>query len=141
MQRKEKMEGGRYSILNKDFEPLHIDIPDTKVKKAVIDWEPFDKLKEFSYKQFSWQKSSSSDGSTDSLLEEASNFLEIAKERFVTNEDWVQIKSKKKSSTSQMSVRDLEINDQVQFIGQDLKIVQGQIRNIVFEDLLLHVAV
>ena len=135
------MEGGRYSILNKDFEPLHIDIPDTKVKRAVIDWEPFDKLKEFSYKQFSLQKSNSSDGSTDSLLEEASNFLEIAKERFVTNEDWVQIKSKKKSSTSQMSVRDLEINDQVQFIGQDLKIVQGQIRNIVFEDLLLHVAV
>ena len=51
----------------------------------------------------------------------------------------LQIKSKKKSS-SKMSVRDLEINDQVQFIGQNLKIVQGQIRNIVVEDQLLHVA-
>ena len=143
VQRKEqKMEGGRYTLINKNFEPLKIEFPE----EPFIDWEAFDKLKEFNYKNFNWKKSNSSNnssGSTDSLLEEANNFLEIAKERFVTTEDWVEIKSKKSSKKSSVSnsVRDLEINDYVQFIGQDMKIHDGQVRNVMLEDELLHVAV
>ena len=136
------MEGGRYSLINKNFEPLKIEFPE----EPFIDWEAFDKLKEFNYKNFNWKKSNSSNnssGSTDSLLEEANNFLEIAKERFVTTEDWIEIKSKKSSKKSSVSnsVRDLEINDYVQFIGQDMKIHDGQVRNVMLEDQLLHVAV
>ena len=76
-------------------------------------------------------------GSTDSLLEEANNFLDIAKNRFVTSEDWIEIKSKKNSP----SIRDLKIQDQIQFIGQDLELQDGQIVNVIPEDQLVHVAV
>ena len=77
-------------------------------------------------------------GSTDSLLEEANNFLDIAKNRFVTSEDWIEIKSKTNSTPS---VRDLKIRDKIQFIGQDLELQDGQIVNIIPEDQLVHVAV
>ena len=78
-------------------------------------------------------------GSTDSLLEEANNFLDIAKDRFVTSEDWTEIKSKK--NCNYQSIRDLKIRDQIQFIGQDLELQDGQIVNIIPEDQLVHVAV
>ena len=56
----EKMDGGRYTIVNKNlvFEP--IEIPDHEIKKAVIDWDAFDKLKEFDFRQMSYSKSFSS---------------------------------------------------------------------------------
>ena len=52
--------GGRYTIVNKNlvFEP--IEIPQHDIKKAVIDWEAFDKLKEFDFRQLSHSKSFSS---------------------------------------------------------------------------------
>ena len=78
-------------------------------------------------------------GSTDSLLEEANNFLDIAKDRFVTSKDWIEIKSKK--NCNHQSIRDLKIRDQIQFIGQDLELQDGQIVNIIPEDQLVHVAV
>ena len=51
---------GRYTIVNKNlvFEP--IEIPQHEIKKAVIDWEAFDKLKEFDFRQISYSKSFSS---------------------------------------------------------------------------------
>ena len=54
------MDGGRYSIVNKNlvFEP--IEIPQHEIKKAVIDWEAFDKLKEFDIREMSFSKSFSS---------------------------------------------------------------------------------
>ena len=73
------------------------------------------------------------------MLEEANNFLDIAKDRFVTSKDWIEIKSKK--NCNHQSIRDLKIRDQIQFIGQDLELQDGQIVNIIPEDQLVHVAV
>ena len=73
------------------------------------------------------------------MLEEANNFLDIAKNRFVTSEDWIEIKSKK--NYNYPSISDLKIRDQIQYIGQDLELQDGQIVNIIPEDQLVHVAV
>lgn len=130
IQRKEKIEGGRYTILNQNFEPLCIDIESAEIKKANIDWDAFEKLKEFSIQHdFSVQTSLSSSGSTSSLIDEANHFLDIAKEKFLTVDDWTDIhnrKSARKKSTRErssslpyvpFSISDLEDNDKVRFIG------------------------
>ena len=80
-------------------EPLTIDIPDVEIKKAQIDWEAFDRLKQFNdddIDKMQFNGSSSSAGSTDSLIEEANDFLAVAKEKLVTTADWNKIKAKKK---------------------------------------------
>ena len=84
-------------------QPLTIDIPSHNVRKAQIDWEAFDRLK-YSYKEHlctldnsenSFSRSNSSGGSTDSLIEEANDFLQVAKKKLVTTQDWSHIQNKK----------------------------------------------
>ena len=60
---------GRYTIVNKNlvFEP--IEIPQHEIKKAVIDWEAFDKLKEFDFRQISYSKSFSSNNRWETSLQ------------------------------------------------------------------------
>ena len=81
-----------------------LEIPTATFRKAQIDWEAFDKLKVFKHHdvtecQLTFQRSSScsSSGSTDSLIEEANHFLNVAKEKLVTTQDWSVIKSAKKT--------------------------------------------
>ena len=67
------------------------------VKKAQIDWDAFDKLKNFDYDHMNCElkkENSQNSGSTDSLIEEAENFLQIAKSKLVTTQDWSTIKNK-----------------------------------------------
>ena len=85
-----------------------IEIPSMNYRKAQIDWEAFDRLK-FSHgdhgctlnetQDFSRSRSSSESGSTDSLLEEVNDFLNVAKHKLVTMKDWEQIRAKKPKET------------------------------------------
>ena len=89
-------------------QPLTIEIPAYNIKKAHIDWEAFDRLKYSYHKEHmctlnnsesSFSKTSntnsSGSGSTDSLIEEANDFLHVAKQKLVTTQDWTQIQAKK----------------------------------------------
>ena len=83
-------------------QPLIVEIPSYDIKKAQIDWEAFDRLK-YSYKEhlctlnneLSFSRSNSSGGSTDSLIEEANDFLQVSKQKLVTTQDWSNIQDKK----------------------------------------------
>ena len=86
-----------------NIEPLTIEIPPYDIRKAQIDWEAFDRLK-YSYKEHlctlnksdpTFSRSNSSGGSTDSLIEEANDFLHVAKTKLVTTQDWTHIQAKK----------------------------------------------
>jgi hypothetical protein len=96
--RRDRLEGGRYSILNRNFEPLTIEIDqEVDYKKANIDWEAFDKLKNLQYNFTNGVHSarSSSGDSTDSLIEEANDYLQVAQSKLVTIDDWNEISNKK----------------------------------------------
>ena len=102
-------------------QPLTIEIPAYNIKKAHIDWEAFDRLKysyhkehmctlnnsESSFSRTSNTNSSGS-GSTDSLIEEANDFLQVARKKLVTTQDWTQIQAKKSSKNRQNKSYDLE---------------------------------
>ena len=149
----EEEEGGRYTILDRDFEPLHIDVQTEEIK---INWDEYDKLKNFSdlVTTFRYKENSSSSGSTDSLLDEANDFLGVAKTKLVTEDDWEGIAERKKirrttklakkeSNASNVSVNsnstlpfvphkieNLNPGDNVRFIGKSKKITQGQVKEL-----------
>ena len=84
-------------------------------------WEAFDCLKysyhkehfctfnnsESSFSRTSYTNSSRS-GSTDSVIEEANDFFQVAKKKLVTTQDWTQIQAKKSSKNRQNKSYDLE---------------------------------
>ena len=107
-------EGGRYSILNKDFsskvkeKSVYTQEIETLRKEIILHHEKCEVSLQKSFKtsNFTVQKKTenvitdpsgySSGESTDTLLEEARNYVQMAKEKIVTVEDWKVIEEKKK---------------------------------------------
>ena len=114
MQASLNVEGGRYSILNRDFsskiteksewtkeiEILRKEILCQK-EKCEVDSKNFIKSSEFEVtrrvSKATIENSGYSSGeSTDTLLEEARNYVQMAKEKIVTLDDWKIIEERKK---------------------------------------------
>ena len=72
----------------------NLELPSMNYRKAVIDWDAFDRLKQFDDVPLN-RTSHSSGGSTDSLLEEANDYLFVAQQKVVTCEDWKEIEARK----------------------------------------------
>ena len=72
----------------------NLELPSMSYRKAVIDWDAFDRLKQFDDVPLN-RTSHSSGGSTDSLLEEANDYLFVAQQKVVTCEDWKEIEARK----------------------------------------------
>ena len=107
-------EGGRYSILNPDFSPKSIEdsIRMTEIETmrseivsqknkcllGVINWDCSVKtvVSEKIFQPNPDNDEDSSGESTDTLLEEARQYLVLAKEKFVTVDDWKTIEQNKK---------------------------------------------
>ena len=106
-------EGGRYSILNRDFTPKTKESSTLKefqqIRKEIISqrarceldvnkWKSSStsSLLIRSKKTKSYNFEDSSGESTDTLLEEAKQYIDVAKEKIVTMEDWHKIDLKKK---------------------------------------------
>ena len=70
------------------------ELPSMHFRKAVIDWEAFDLLKNFDDVPMT-TAAHSSGGSTDSLLEEANDYLFVAQQKLVTAQDWREIEARK----------------------------------------------
>ena len=107
-------EGGRYSILNKDFsskvkeKSVYSQEVETLRKEIIYHHEKCEVSLKKSFKTSSFtvpkktenviidHSGYSSGESTDTLLEEARNYVQMAKEKIVTVEDWKVIEEKKK---------------------------------------------
>ena len=72
------------------------ELPSMNYRKAVIDWDAFDRLKHFDDVPLN-RTGHSSGGSTDSLLEEANDYLLVAQQKVVTCEDWKDIEARKET--------------------------------------------
>ena len=116
-------EGGRYSILNPDFSPkveedsawmaeiksMRNEITSQKNKCLMgainVDFSPKTSSIKMSSKHNEGYDEDSSGESTDTLLEEARQYLTIAKEKLVTLEDWKIIDQNKKEYKRASRVR------------------------------------
>lgn len=114
MQTSFNVEGGRYSILNRDFSSKiteksewtkEIEIIRNEIicqkEKCEVDSKNFTRPSEFEVtrkisKTITDNSGYSSGDSTDTLLEEARNYIQVAKEKIVTLDDWKIIEEKKK---------------------------------------------
>ena len=106
-------EGGRYSILNRDFTPKTKESSTLKefqeIRKEILSQRARCELHVNKWKSSStssllirskgtksYNFEDSSGESTDTLLEEAKQYIDVAKEKIVTMEDWHKIDLKKK---------------------------------------------
>ena len=76
--------------------PPEFELPSMNYRKAVIDWDAFDRLKQFDDVPI-LNAEHSSGGSTDSLLEEANDYLFVAQQKVVTCQDWKEIDARRET--------------------------------------------
>ena len=115
-------EGGRYSILNRDFsskareksvymsdvENIKSEITSEK-DKCILDARLYrnrslaPEARKISHRITSEYDDDSSGESTDTLLEEARQYVDLAKDRLVTLEDWKTIEQNKKKNRKKMN--------------------------------------
>ena len=76
--------------------PPEFELPSMNYRKAVIDWDAFDRLKQFDDVPI-LNAEHSSGGSTDSLLEEANDYLYVAQQKVVTCQDWKEIDARRET--------------------------------------------
>ena len=76
--------------------PPEFELPSMNYRKAVIDWDAFDRLKQFDDVPI-LNSEHSSGGSTDSLLEEANDYLFVAQQKVVTCQDWKEIDARRET--------------------------------------------
>ena len=76
--------------------PSEFELPSMNYRKAVIDWDAFDRLKQFDDVPI-LNAEHSSGGSTDSLLEEANDYLFVAQQKVVTCQDWKEIDARRET--------------------------------------------
>ena len=76
--------------------PPEFELPSMNYRKAVIDWDAFDRLKQFDDVPI-LNAEHSSGGSTDSLLEEANDYLYVTQQKVVTCQDWKEIDARRET--------------------------------------------